>query len=145
MDPGGNSDVNCVETGNLRLHCCINLMLGLKLMLFDGQVFGNLSRNKMPFKNEKHCDFYSVCCCISTSSISSNVSCWFSQSTGSNVLVIKQQYHYKSQMNNHCVNELYLRKDQVFFFLMLSLFPYERGNALSFHLINPEMLMIYTI
>lgn len=32
-----------------------------------------------------------------------------------------------------------------FFFLMLSLFPYERGNALSFHLINPEMLMIYTI
>lgn len=30
-------------------------------------------------------------------------------------------------------------------FLMLSLFPYERGNALSFHLINPEMLMIYTI
>lgn len=33
----------------------------------------------------------------------------------------------------------------VFFFSMLSLFPYERGNALSFHLINPEMLMIYTI
>lgn len=30
-------------------------------------------------------------------------------------------------------------------FLMLSLFPYEKGNALSFHLINPEMLMIYTI
>lgn len=39
MDPGGNLDVNCVETGNPRLHCCINLMLGLKLLLFDGWGF----------------------------------------------------------------------------------------------------------
>lgn len=38
-----------------------------------------------------------------------------------------------------------LEKISFFFFLMLSLFPYEKGNALSFHLINPEMLMIYTI
>lgn len=48
MDPGGDLDVNCAEAGNLRLHCCINLMLGLKLMLFDGYVFRNLSRNTMP-------------------------------------------------------------------------------------------------
>lgn len=47
MDPGGNLDVNCVETGNLRLHCCINLMLGLKLLLFDGWGFRNLSRNSL--------------------------------------------------------------------------------------------------
>lgn len=47
MDPGGNLDVNCVETGNLRRHCCINLMLGLKLLLFDGWGFRNLSRNSL--------------------------------------------------------------------------------------------------
>lgn len=78
---------------------------------------------------------------ISSKTCSSNVSCWFPLSTESNVLMIKQQYHYKNQMNNHCVNELYLKKIS---FLMLILFHYERENVFQFHFIN-QTFIIYTV